>query len=220
MLLVCSHPKHDEYRSQSNYNANKKPKKLSLEKVPKRLTSILQLDENSKICSLCRRKTDNDPDYTVLKEYNAPVSRKDNNDEILKIGTHAYALRNDVLYTQEELRQLELDYQEIISQISIPHEISLSEKIKKMSGILYKNQHQLNQKPIYNPIAFKSMLETADQNLIGFFDELYAGTNPNNKSDKTNENNKKKLVSLCYFLASINNKYINGFKADIALQKL
>ncbi|PKY59241.1 hypothetical protein RhiirA4_481822 [Rhizophagus irregularis] len=30
-----------------------------------------------------------------------------------------------------------------------------------MSGILYKNQHQLNQKPIYNPIAFKSMLEAA-----------------------------------------------------------
>src|SRR5436190_23830252 len=26
---------------------------------------------------------------------------------------------------------------------------------------------------------------------------------------------KKKLVSLCYFLASINNKYINGIKADI-----
>src|SRR5207248_5200553 len=50
---------------------------------------------------------------------------------------------------------------------------------------------------------------------VGFFDELYAGTNPNAKSDKTNENNKKKLVSLCYFLASINNKYINGIKADI-----
>ncbi|CAB4384408.1 unnamed protein product [Rhizophagus irregularis] len=160
MLLVCSHPKHDKYRN-----------------------------ENSKICSLCRRKTDNNSNYTVLKEYeyNAPVSRKDNNDEILKIGTHAYALRNNILYTQEELKQLELDYQEIISQISIPHEISL----------------------------IKSILETADQNLIGFFDELYAGTNPNNKSDKTNENNKKKLVCLCYFLASINNKYVNGLKADI-----
>ncbi|PKK59502.1 hypothetical protein RhiirC2_794749 [Rhizophagus irregularis] len=160
MLLVCSHPKHDKYRN-----------------------------ENSKICSLCRRKTDNNSNYTVLKEYeyNAPVSRKDNNDEILKIGTHAYALRNNILYTQEELKQLELDYQEIISQISIPHEISL----------------------------IKSILETADQNLIGFFDELYAGTNPNTKSDKTNENNKKKLVCLCYFLASINNKYVNGLKADI-----
>ncbi|UZO00233.1 uncharacterized protein OCT59_001485 [Rhizophagus irregularis] len=59
------------------------------------------------------------------------------------------------------------------------------------------------------------MLEEADTDLIGFFDELYKGTNPNTKSDKTNNNNKKKLVSLCYFLASINNKYINGIKADI-----
>ncbi|CAB4443608.1 unnamed protein product [Rhizophagus irregularis] len=59
------------------------------------------------------------------------------------------------------------------------------------------------------------MLEEADADLIGFFDELYKGTNPNTKSDKTNNNNKKKLVSLCYFLASINNKYINGIKADI-----
>ncbi|PKC60709.1 hypothetical protein RhiirA1_444780 [Rhizophagus irregularis] len=59
------------------------------------------------------------------------------------------------------------------------------------------------------------MLETEDADLIGFFDELYQGTNPKTKSDKTNNSNKKKLVSLCYFLASINNKYINGIKADI-----
>src|SRR3954468_19022058 len=64
-------------------------------------------------------------------------------------------------------------------------------------------------------MVFKTMLETADKDLVGFFDELYAGTNPNIKSDSTNKNNMKKLVSLCYFLASINNKYINGLKADI-----
>ena len=86
-----------------------------------------------------------------------------------------------------------------------------------MSNILYNNQHRLNEKPIYDPIIFKTMLETADKDLIGFFDELYAGTNPNTKSNKTNEINKKKLFSLCYFLASINNKYINGIKADIGL---
>ena len=61
------------------------------------------------------------------------------------------------------------------------------------------------------------MLETADKDLIGFFDELYAGTNPNAKSDKTNENNKKKLVFLYYFLASINNKYIVAYKLKIKL---
>ena len=46
-------------------------------------------------------------------------------------------------------------------------------------------------------------------------DTLYTGTNPNAKSEITNNNNKKKLVSLCYFLASINNKYINGIKVNI-----
>ena len=35
------------------------------------------------------------------------------------------------------------------------------------------------------------MLETADKDLIGFFDELYIGTNPDTKSNKTNESNKK-----------------------------
>ena len=84
-----------------------------------------------------------------------------------------------------------------------------------MSNILYNNQHRLNQKSIYDSEAFKTMLEAADEDLIGFFDELYIWTNPHTKSDKTNANNKKKLVSLCYFLASINNKYINSFKADI-----
>jgi hypothetical protein len=54
LLQVCSHPKHEEYKSQSK-NSNKKPKKFSLEKVPKRLISILQLDENAKICSILLR---------------------------------------------------------------------------------------------------------------------------------------------------------------------
>ncbi|EXX77287.1 uncharacterized protein OCT59_019053 [Rhizophagus irregularis] len=211
MLQVCSHPKHQIYLNQSNKQTNS-----SLINIPKRLINVLGLDEKSKICDRCRKNTDKDPEYLQTEEYQAPIPIKSNNqDNITKIGTHTYALRNDILYTQAELKQLELDYQEIISQISIPYEVSLSEKIKKMSNILYKNQHQLNQKPIYNPIVFKEMLETADKDLIGFFDELYAGTNPNTKCDKTNENNKKKLVSLCYFLASINNKYINGLKADI-----
>ena len=50
-----------------------------------------------------------------------------------------------------------------------------------MSNILYNNQYKLKQKPIYNPIDFKTMLEIADKDLIGFFDELYAGISPNKK---------------------------------------
>ncbi|CAB4374824.1 unnamed protein product [Rhizophagus irregularis] len=169
---TCSHPKHDEYKN-----------------------------ETAKICSLCRKRTDKDPDYNILEEYNAPISKKENDNNILNIGNHAYSFRKDVLYSGEELKQFESDYQEIITQLTISNEISLSDKIKKMSNILYKNQRVLKQKTIYDPDEFKIMLEEADTDLIGFFDELYKGTNPNTKSDKTNNNNKKKLVSLCYFLA-------------------
>jgi hypothetical protein len=211
---TCSHPKHDEYKSQSK-SSNKKSKKLNLEKVPKRLILVLQLDENNKICSMCRKRTDKDPDYNTTENYNKPISKKKDDNNIMQIGTHTYVLRNDIFYNQTEFKQLESDYQEIISQITISHEASLSEKIKKMSNILYKNQHQLNQKPIYDPIEFKNMLEITDADLIGFFDELYKGTNPDTKSEKTNNNNKRKLVSLCYFLAGINNKYINGIKVNI-----
>ncbi|EXX71682.1 uncharacterized protein OCT59_003809 [Rhizophagus irregularis] len=76
-----------------------------------------------------------------------------------------------------------------------------------MSSVLYKNQKILKQKTIYDSDKFKNMLEMGDVDLIGFFDELYQGTNPNTKSDKTNNNNKKKLVSLYYFLSSIQSLY-------------
>jgi hypothetical protein len=212
---TCSHPKHDEYQNQSK-NSNKKSKNLNLRKVPERLMPILNLNETAKICNLCRKKTDNDPDYNMLEEYNAPISRKeDDSDNILKVGNHIYSFRKDILYTGEELKQFESDYQEIMTQLTITNEISLSDKIKKMSSILYKNQRILGHKTIYDPDEFKNMLEIGNAELIGFFDELYQETNPKFKSDKTNNNNKKKLVSLCYFLASINNKYINGIKADI-----
>ncbi|EXX68951.1 hypothetical protein RirG_100420 [Rhizophagus irregularis DAOM 197198w] len=210
----CSHPKHELYKTQSK--GNKQSKKLNLEKVPKRLIEVLGLDEFAEICSMCRKKTDKDPEYLQTEEYKAPISKKkQNDDKILQVGNYSYILRNDVFYSGEELKQLELDFQEILEHMTIPNEVSLSDKIIKMSNILYHNQHKLNQKPIYEPTTFKIMLEAADKDLVGFFDELYIGTNPHTKSDKTNENNKKKLVSLCYFLASINNKYINSIKADI-----
>ena len=49
----------------------------------------------------------------------------------MKIGNHTYVFRNDIFYTGEELKQFELDYQEIVGQITISNEISLSDKIKK-----------------------------------------------------------------------------------------
>src|SRR6266540_6242978 len=210
-IITCQHPKHDEYLNQSK-NTNKQ---FKLRKVPIRLIKVLELDKFAMICNMCTKRTDKDSQYLETEEYKAPISRKNNDDNILKIGNHTYSFRKDILYTGEELQQLESNYQEIITQLKISNETKLSNKIIKMSNILYYNQYRLNLKPIYDPIAFKTMLEKADKDLIGFFDELYAETNPNTKFYQTNENNKKKLVSLYYFLASINNKYINGIKVDI-----
>ncbi|GES84570.1 hypothetical protein GLOIN_2v1846234 [Rhizophagus clarus] len=149
--------------------------------VPKRLIDVLELDEFAKICT------------------SIPKNKQIDNNNILQADNYFYILRNNVFYSREELKQLELEFQEILENITIPNEISLNEKIIKMSNIFYNNQHKLNQKPVYNPITFKTMLKMADKDLIGFFDELYMGTNPHTKSNKTNENNRKKLVSLCYF---------------------
>ena len=68
--------------------------------------------------------------------------------------------------------------------------------------------------PILDPDEFKGMLESAEPSLKGFFDQLYFGTNPQAKSHMTNTKNKQRLV-LFYFLAGLNNKFINGIKAEI-----
>ena len=72
-----------------------------------------------------------------------------------------------------------------------------------------------NERPILDPEEFVRMLEEAEPSLKGFFGQLVAGTNPQAKNHMTNEKNKKRLVSFCYFLAGLNNKFINGVKADI-----
>jgi hypothetical protein len=72
-----------------------------------------------------------------------------------------------------------------------------------------------NERPVLDPEEFKRMLEEAEPSLKGFFDQLVAGTNPQTKSHITNDKNKKRLVSFCYFLAGLNNKFINGVKAEI-----
>ena len=67
------------------------------------------------ICSMCKKRTDKDSQYLQTEEYKAPISRKNNNDNISKIGNHTYLFRKDILYTGEELQQFESDYQEIMT---------------------------------------------------------------------------------------------------------
>ena len=84
-----------------------------------------------------------------------------------------------------------------------------------MSNVLYKKQRKDQEKPIYDPNEFKEMLEREEPKLQGFFNELIAGTNPQKKNSVTNQQNKKKLVMMCYFLAGLNNKFINSVKTEV-----
>ena len=84
-----------------------------------------------------------------------------------------------------------------------------------MSSVLYKKQRKDNKKPIYDPDEFKKMIEREEPKLQGFFDELIASTNPQKKNFTTNQQNKKKLILMCYFLAGLNNKFTNSVKADV-----
>src|SRR3954469_3934428 len=64
----CQHPKHDIYETNST----------NLFKIPKRFIEILELNENAMICNICRKKTDNDPEYLQNEKYQAPKTRKNN----------------------------------------------------------------------------------------------------------------------------------------------
>jgi len=51
--------------------------------------------------------------------------------------------------------------------------------------------------------------------LKGFFNQLVVRTNPQTKNNMTNEKNKRRLVLFCYFLAGLNNKFINRIKVKV-----
>ncbi len=61
------------------------------------------------------------------------------------------------------------------------------------------------------------MFEKAESSLNSFFDQLVAEINLQVKSHITNKKNKKRLVSFCYFLAKLNNKFINRIKVEVRL---
>src|SRR6266511_4237324 len=98
-IITCQHPKHDEYLNQSK-NTNKQ---FKLRKVLIRLIKVLELDEFAMICNMCTKRTDKDSQYLETEEYKVPISRKNNDDNILKIGNHTYLFKKDILYTRKEL---------------------------------------------------------------------------------------------------------------------
>src|SRR6266498_2177938 len=95
--------------------------------------------------------------------------------------------------------------------------IPLGKKIKLIAGVLYTRQRVYRKKFILDLEEFKKMLKKAESLLKGFFEQLVVRTNPQTKSHMTNQKNRTRLVSFCYFLAGLNNKFINGVKVEVGL---
>ncbi|CAG8663745.1 812_t:CDS:2, partial [Ambispora gerdemannii] len=211
---VCSHPKHQFYLSAARHGTKTK----SIKKVPERLINFFELSQEAMMCRHCLYKTDDDSEYVNLPNYLLPIERISKED-IRKFQDRSYVLRSDIIYSQFQFQELEFAYYEVCAELDEAklESIPFSKKIKLMAGVLYTRQRVYNERPILDPKEFKKMLEEAEPSLKGFFDQLVAGTNPQVKNHMTNEKNERRLVSFCYFLAGLNNKFINGIKAEVGL---
>ncbi len=49
------------------------------------------------ICNICIKRTDKDSQYLKTEEYKALIFRKNNDNNILKIGNYTYSFRKDIL---------------------------------------------------------------------------------------------------------------------------
>src|ERR1044072_8252904 len=61
------------------------------------------------------------------------------------------------------------------------------------------------------------MIEEADPRLRGLFDKLVKALIPDNRSAYNKVEAKKTIVSLCYIMAGMRNKFVNDFKLEVGL---
>ncbi|CAB4416350.1 unnamed protein product [Rhizophagus irregularis] len=61
------------------------------------------------------------------------------------------------------------------------------------------------------------MIEKADLRLQGLFDKLVKALVPDNRSAYNKVKARKTIVSLCYIMAEMRNKFVNDFKLEIGL---
>jgi hypothetical protein len=64
---------------------------------------------------------------------------------------------------------------------------------------------------------FSDMIQKQDSRLEGFFDEMVDAIIPTERKEKNKEDAKKSIVTFCYLLAGLRNKFTNSIKLDIGL---
>ena len=89
------------------------------------------------------------------------------------------------------------------------------EQITIFTKVLY--QHQKNGSIELDSNRFQQIIEEANLRLQGFFNQMVKALVPDNRSIYNKVEAKKSVVSLCYIMAGMRNKFVNDFKLEIGL---
>ncbi|CAG8614344.1 2081_t:CDS:1, partial [Cetraspora pellucida] len=96
---------------------------------------------------------------------------------------------------------------------------TFSEQFKMLTNLLYKKHHEFDSLELDHNL-FQQMIEAADLRLKGFFNQMVEMLIPNNKTIYNKTEAKKSVVSLCYIMAGMRNKFVNDFKLEVRLYLL
>ncbi|POG77971.1 hypothetical protein GLOIN_2v1814843 [Rhizophagus irregularis DAOM 181602=DAOM 197198] len=112
------------------------------------------------------------------------------------------------------LLPMEIDNESIIIDEPIePKNYTFAEQITMLTKVLYEKRGNIE----LDPILFQQMIERANPHLKGLFDSLVKALIPNNRSEYNKIEARKMIVSLCYIMAGMRNKFVNDFKLEIGL---
>jgi hypothetical protein len=86
-----------------------------------------------------------------------------------------------------------------------------------MTTVLYNKQRKESMALVLEPNQFKTMLENADSDLTGFFNEMCSILISESRSAYNRREDQKKVVALLYLMAGMRNKHVNSFKLELAM---
>jgi len=82
-----------------------------------------------------------------------------------------------------------------------------------LTKVLYEHHGNIE----LDPTRFQQMIEESDSRLQGLFDKLVKALIPDNRFAYNKVEAKKTIVSLCYIMAEMRNKFVNDFKLEVGL---
>ncbi|CAG8615864.1 12866_t:CDS:2, partial [Gigaspora rosea] len=143
----------------------RKAKENKFAKTPEQLIRFFSLPKETMMCQHCLYRTDIDPEYVNLPDYQLAISKETKN--IRQFQGRSYILRSNIIYPESEFQELGSAYHEVYAKLDEAklEQVPLIRKIKLMAEILYQRQHVYNERPMLDPDEFKKMLENAKPSL-------------------------------------------------------